>query len=223
MHSVFYRRTFQLATAAILGYALYRILEPLRGVIGWAAVLAFILYPLQERLTRRLKGRRALAAGILTVLTPFFVFVPLSVLGVVFAGQVARMIDYLRGHSLLSYSDAVERLAHVPLIGNAVAWVRENASIGVSEVQGWVSDSAQALLKSAAAMGGNVALGLFGTLVMMTSPGSANSSTPLSGNIPTTRLSIALHRRLKSAPSVKMASLKACSSSPKPFTHCRFC
>ena len=101
MHSLFYRRTFQLVTAAILGYALYRILEPLRGVIGWAAVLAFILYPLQERLTRRLRGRRALAAGILTALTPFFVFVPLSVLGVVFAGQVARMIDYLRGHSLL--------------------------------------------------------------------------------------------------------------------------
>ena len=32
-------------------------------------------------------------------------------------------------------------------------------------MQGWVSDSVQALLKSAAAMGGNVALGLFGTLV----------------------------------------------------------
>ncbi len=165
MHSLFYRRTFQLVTAAILGYVLYRILEPLRGVIGWAAVLAFILYPLQERLTRRLRGRRALAAGILTTLTPFFVFVPLSVLGVVFAGQVARLIDYLRGHSLLSYADAAERLAHVPLIGNAVEWVRENASVSVGEVQGWVSDSVQALLKSAAAMGGNVALGLFGTLV----------------------------------------------------------
>jgi predicted PurR-regulated permease PerM len=165
VHSLFYQRTFQLLTVAILGYALWRILEPLFGVIGWAAVLAFILYPLQVRLTRRLKGRRALAAATLTVLTPFFVFVPLSVLGVVFAGQVARLIEYLRGHAFLSYGDVLERASHVPLIGNAVAWVRDNASVSVSEVQGWMTDSVQALLKSAAAMGGNIALGLFGTLV----------------------------------------------------------
>ena len=53
----------------------------------------------------------------------------------------------------------------MPLIGNAVEWVRENASVSVGAVQGWVSDSVQTLLKSAAAMGGNVALGVFGTLV----------------------------------------------------------
>jgi len=165
MHSAFYTRTFQLVTAAILGYGLYRILEPLFGMLGWAAVLAFILYPLQVRLTQRLKGRRALAAGILTVLTPFFVFVPLSVLGVVFAGQVARMIEYLRSHSLPSYADVVERLAHVPLVGGAVDWVRENAAVSVADVQGWISGGIQTLLKSAAAMGGNVALGVFGTLI----------------------------------------------------------
>jgi predicted PurR-regulated permease PerM len=165
MHSSFYTRAFQLVTAAILGYALYRILEPLFGVLGWAAVLAFTLYPLHERLTRRLKGRAALSAGILTTLTPFFVFVPLSVIGVVFAGQVARLIDYLRGHSLPSYADLMDRLGRLPLLGGAVAWVRENASVSLNEVQDWLTGSVQALLKSAAAMGGNVALGLFGTLV----------------------------------------------------------
>jgi len=165
MHSLFYRRTFQLVTAAVLAYALYRILEPLFGVLGWAAVLAFILYPLHERLARRLKGRKALSAGILTVLTPFFVFAPLSVLGVVFAGQVARMIEYLRNHALLSYADLVERLAQLPLIGQAVAWVRANASVSVEDLQSWTSSGVQTVLKSAASMGGNVALGVFGTLV----------------------------------------------------------
>ena len=165
MHSGFYTRVFQLVTAAILGYALWRILEPLRGMLGWAAVLAFILYPLHERLTRRLKGRKALSAGILTALTPFFVFVPLSVLGVVFAGQVARMVEYLRSHSLLSYEDVVTRLAQLPLVGPWVDYVRENASVSVSDVQGWMSEGVQTVLKSAAAMGGNVAIGVFGTLV----------------------------------------------------------
>jgi predicted PurR-regulated permease PerM len=165
MDSSFYRRSFQVAAAVLLGYLLYRIVSPLRGMLGWAAVLAFILHPLHERLARRLKGRSALSAGILTGLTPFFVLAPLAVLGVVFAGQVARVVEYLRTHTLLSYPELVERLSGYPFIGGAVAWVRENATVSAVQVQGWITESVQALLKSAAATGGNVALGVFGTLI----------------------------------------------------------
>jgi len=111
VESAFYLRSFQLATAAILGYLLFRILDPLSGMLGWAVVLAFILYPLHERLTRRLKGRRALSAGILTALTPFLVLAPLSVLTGAFVGQVTRLIGYLRGQSSLSYPELLERLS----------------------------------------------------------------------------------------------------------------
>src|SRR5579862_3547593 len=165
MHSEFYRRCFQLVTAAVLGYALYKILDPLFTIIAWAAVLAFILYPLHERLMRRLKGRASLSAGVVAALTPFIVFVPLSVLGVVFAGKVAHVLGYLREHASLSYPDLVEWLAHLPLLGGAVAWVRDNASVSAQEVESWVTDGLQGLLKTAATMGGNVALGVFGTVV----------------------------------------------------------
>jgi predicted PurR-regulated permease PerM len=165
MHSTFYRRSFQIATAAILAYALYEILYPLRTMLGWAAVLAFSLHPLNERLTRRLKGRRALSAGVLTVLTPFLVLAPLAMLGVVFAGQVAHLIAYLRNASFPSYTDVLNRLSQLPLVGPAVDWVRDNAAVSAAEVQGWMTDSVQSLLKSAATMGGSVALGIFGTVV----------------------------------------------------------
>ncbi|HXW74886.1 MAG TPA: AI-2E family transporter [Steroidobacteraceae bacterium] len=162
----FYRRCFQLVTAAFLGYALYKVLAPLFGMLGWAAVLAFILHPLHERLTRRLKGRGALSAGILTVLTPFLVLAPLAVLGVVFAGQVAHLLTYLRGQApFVSYTDVLNRLSQYPLIGGIVGWVRENASVSVAQVQGWITESVQTVLKTAATMGGDVALGVFGTLV----------------------------------------------------------
>ena len=165
MHSLFYRRTFQLATAALLAYALYEILSPLRSILGWAAVLAFIIHPLHERLTRRLRGRPALSAGILTALTPFLVLAPLAVLGVVFAGQVARLIQYLRAASLPSATELLDRLAAYPLLGGLIGWIRENAAVSAADAQGWLTDSLQALLKGAAAVGGNVALGFFGTLV----------------------------------------------------------
>src|SRR2546429_8791308 len=97
MTSDFYLRSFQIATAAILGYLLLRVLDPLSGMLGWAAVLAFILHPLHERLTRRFKGRRALSAGILTALTPFLVLAPLSVLAGAFVGPGAAPLQDLRG------------------------------------------------------------------------------------------------------------------------------
>src|SRR5213082_2225782 len=165
MPSEFYRRCFQIATAAILGYLLYRVLSPLSGMLGWAAVLAFILHPLHERLTRRFKGRRALSAGILTALTPFLVLAPLSVLTGAFVGQVTRLIEYLRGHSFLSFPELVERLSAYPLLGGAVGWMRENAVVSAEQLQGWMSGGLQTLLKSAASMGGSVALGAIGTLV----------------------------------------------------------
>jgi len=165
MYSVFYLRCFQIATVAIFAYALYLILSPLRSILGWAAVLAFILYPLHERLTRRLRGRRALSAGIITVLTPFLVLAPLSVLGVVFAGQVARLITYLRSVSFPSYTELLDRFSGYRMSGTAIGWVRENAAVSAADVQTWMTDSVQGLLKSAAAMGGSFALGVFGTLV----------------------------------------------------------
>jgi predicted PurR-regulated permease PerM len=165
MYSSFYRRSFVIATAVIMAYLLLRVLEHLGGALGWAAVLAFMLLPLQESLTRRLKGRGALSAGILTGLTPFFVMAPVGMLAVAFAGQVGILLNFMRGHSaLMSYSELLQRLEGYSIVGSAVHWVRENAPISAEQVQGWLTEGAQSVLKTAAAMGGTVALGVFGTL-----------------------------------------------------------
>src|SRR5262249_17515295 len=57
------------------------------------------------------------------------------------------------------------RLSHYPLIGSSIDWVRANTDISVEQVQTWFSDGLQAVLKSAATVGGNVALGVAGTLI----------------------------------------------------------
>jgi predicted PurR-regulated permease PerM len=78
---------------------------------------------------------------------------------------VTRLIEYLRGHSFLSFPELVERLSGYPLIGGAVGWVRENAVVSAAQLQGWMNDGLQTLLRSAASMGGSVALGAIGTVV----------------------------------------------------------
>ncbi len=165
MYSSFYRRTFVIATIAIMGYLLMRVLDPLVGALGWAAVLAFLLLPLHERLTRKFKGRKALSAGLLTGLTPFFVMAPVALLSIAFAGQVVVLLNYMRGRTLLSYTEVLQRLEGYSVIGSAVHWARENAPVSAEQVQGWLTEGAQSVLKTAASLGGSVALGVFGTLV----------------------------------------------------------
>jgi predicted PurR-regulated permease PerM len=165
MYSSFYRRTFVIATIAIMAYLLIRVLDPLGGALGWAAVLAFLLLPLHERLTRKFKGRRALSAGLLTGLTPFFVMAPVALLSIAFAGQVVTLLNYMRGRSLLSYTEVLQRLEGYSVIGSAVHWARDNAPVSAEQVQGWLTEGAQSVLKTAATLGGSVALGVFGTLI----------------------------------------------------------
>jgi predicted PurR-regulated permease PerM len=164
VYSGFYRRCFLLATVAILAYLLLAVLAPLKGALGWAVVLAFLLHPLHERLSRRLKGRSMLSAGIITGLTPFLVLAPLSVLGVVFAGQVGELMGYLRGHSF-AYPQLLARLESYPLIGNLLRWWSANFPATASQLQGWITGETQSVLRSAATVGGGLALGLFGTVV----------------------------------------------------------
>jgi predicted PurR-regulated permease PerM len=46
-----------------------------------------------------------------------------------------------------------------------VRWMRDTAPVTAEQVKGWVMDGAQAALKSAASMGGSLALGIAGSLV----------------------------------------------------------
>jgi predicted PurR-regulated permease PerM len=164
MYSSFYRRTFLIATLILLGWALLSVLQPLWSTLGWAAVLAFLLNPLHERLTRKLKGRASLSAGILTGLAPFFIMAPVAFVGVVFARQVANILSAMSS-STLTYPDLLQKLASIPVLGRAVQWLRDATPVSAEQVKGWVMDGAQSVLKSAAAAGGNLALGIMGSLI----------------------------------------------------------
>jgi len=165
MYPRFYRRAFLLATVAVLGYLLLQLLEPLWGPIGWAVILSFMLHPLHQWLTRKFKGKAGVAAGTLTALTPFGVIAPLLIFTTIFARQVALLVDYLREQQMTSYPVILARVEQIPLIGRLLAWVRMEVPISAEQVQAWVTNSAQSMLKSAAAVSGSVALGIVGTLV----------------------------------------------------------
>ncbi|MGH8227354.1 MAG: AI-2E family transporter [Steroidobacteraceae bacterium] len=163
-YSAFYRRAFVIASVAILGYALVRILSPFWAALEWAAVLAFLLHPLQLRLTRKLHGRAGVSAGILTGLTPFVVIAPVSFVAVLFARQVGALLAYFRHRSLQPRPTSIWHLEHDPIVGSVVLWIRHHLPISVHQLEAWITAGTQSVLQSAAAVGGTVVIGVAGTL-----------------------------------------------------------
>jgi predicted PurR-regulated permease PerM len=146
-------------------FALYRVLQPFWGALAWSSFLAFLVYPIHARLTQRLRGRSGVSAGILTALVPVFVVAPLAFLGAVFVDQVRALVQMLQRGGLKLDATLLSQLESYPIVGNAVKFIRENVPVTAEQIQGWLIDSAQGVLKGAAAAGGGIVLGAIGSVV----------------------------------------------------------
>jgi len=161
----FYPRVFALGVAILLGYALARIFAPFIGSLTWAAFLAFLMYPLNLKLRRRLRGRAAMAAGILTVLTPVVVLLPLSAISVEFVTQISallfRLEESARQLDIRSWGD----LQQFPWIARANQWLQVHSGISAEQVQAWLVSGTREILQRAASMSGSLFLGALSSLL----------------------------------------------------------
>jgi predicted PurR-regulated permease PerM len=164
MNSTFYRRCFALATIAILGYALIRIVHPFLGALIWGVFLAFLLFPLHRWLTRRLGGRVRTSAALLTAATPIAILVPISLIATTFAAQSAALAERIR--ALVTDPSAIQAssLARYPVVGPVVDWLEERGGVTEERVREWALSSGEVVLKWAAGFGRDFVLGAFSTV-----------------------------------------------------------
>src|SRR5450432_140915 len=166
-HPEFYARVFTLAVAAALGYALFLIFAPFAGAICWAVFLAFLLFPLNARLRRRLRGHPALAAGLLTVLVLLGVLLPFSALSVEFVAQVAALSGQLQAAAARVDVHSMADLQRFPWIDSMDAWLVTNFHVSSQTVQSWLVSGTHAMLEHSASLGGSVFLGTVSSLFGM--------------------------------------------------------
>lgn len=160
-----YTKDFVIVVAALLALALYWMLAPLWGALAWGICLAFLLAPVHRWLTRTLKGRANLSAGIITVLVPLLLAGPLVSLGVAFATQVGDLVTRLQKQPLRFDTSLLAQLERHPLLGSLAEWLRQNLTATTEQLDGWLVSGAQMLLQSLAAKGGNFVLSALGTAV----------------------------------------------------------
>lgn len=163
----FYARIFTLVVAAALGYALFLIFAPFAGPICWAVFLAFLLFPLNARLRRRLGLRSGAAAGLLTVLVLLGVLLPFSALSVEFVAQIAALSAQLQAAAARVDVHSVADLQRFPWIDSMDAWLATHFHVSSQTVQSWLVSGTHAMLEHSASLGGSVFLGTVSSLFGM--------------------------------------------------------
>jgi predicted PurR-regulated permease PerM len=160
----FYPRIFALVVAAALGYALTLIFAPFVGPLAWAAFLAFLLYPLNLRLRRRFSGR-GIAAGVLTVLAPVTILLPLSALSIDFVTQISALLQKLQKSAAALDIKSFSDLQQFPWIARINVWLEAHAGVSAEQIQSWLVSGTREVLQRAATLSGGFFLGALGSLL----------------------------------------------------------
>lgn len=161
----FYSRAFGLATAAVLGAALFRILQPFLGPILWAALLAFLLFPANRWLCRVFRGRRGGAALVLTLAVTVLGLGPVAALGVAFVRQSADLIRWLEEVAARYPGAQAGDLLQVTLLARAFRALGRLTPLAPAQVQGWLVEAGRGLLQTLVSLGGSVFLGALTAVV----------------------------------------------------------
>jgi len=159
----FYTRAFGVVTCAVLAVALYRIVIPFLGPLVWAIFLAFLLNPLHQWLTPRLRNRPELSALLLTLLTLVVLLGPLTALSAAFASQVGYLLRFVQDRLADPAQANVLNFANVPWVSNALAHLDSMFGIDIAQVRDWIEQASNQGLHWLASLGGKVFLGALGT------------------------------------------------------------
>jgi predicted PurR-regulated permease PerM len=110
--------------SALLFLVAIWVLRPIAAPLLWAALVGYLLWPLNERARRLTGGRKSAAALVVSLLALFGLLVPLLVIGASFAQQ---SVDLAHGLSKVQVADEIRR---VPWLSNAIDWAQANSHIG---------------------------------------------------------------------------------------------
>ena len=161
----FYRRGFMVLAVAVLGYALWQVLTPFWSALAWSICLAVLLAPVQDALTRRFGDRPGVAAGLLTALTPFVVFVPIALLGMAFVEQGRSLVYQLQRSPWRIDADTLTRIEEYPVIGPVISRLVALLDLDGAQVSDWVVGFGQSLLRLAANLGSSLVINVLSTTV----------------------------------------------------------
>lgn len=159
--SRFYTRAFALGTIAVLGGLLFRTLTPFVVPIIWATLLAFMLQPLNRRLTVKWPTKPGLRAGLLTSGMVLLVGGPVTLFVFAFLRQASQLLTTFQNEAHDRKLPALQLVLEFKPVQSVLETAKEFTSLSKDQILEQANDAAQAVLQQVASLGGTVVLGAF--------------------------------------------------------------
>ena len=152
----------------VLALLCYSIFSPFLALMAWALILAVTLFPLHQKLARRIGDRQGLSATLLVLAGTVLIVAPTSLLTVLLGDAVHDFIGQVRDNTLKIPAPS-PGVAEWPVVGPKLhdLWTRAHVDLpGVIQgLQPKVSDLSKKALGVVAAIGGSVLLFVFSFVI----------------------------------------------------------
>jgi predicted PurR-regulated permease PerM len=166
------RKLLDVLIRAGLAFALamlcYRIFSPFLSLMVWSVILAVTLYPMHQKLARKLGGKQGLAATLLVLGGVVLIGVPTAFLMVSLGDSLQNLVASVRGGTLKIPAPS-PNVAEWPVIGPRLhdLWSQAHTDLPalVKSRQPQVSDLARKALQVVASIAGAALLFLFSFIV----------------------------------------------------------
>lgn len=163
--SRYYARVFALVTAAVLAFLLFRLLTPFAASLMWAALIAFMLQPLNRKLLKR--GRSpSLSSGLLTALAFFVVVGPMTFFLFAFVRQATDLLTRFQAEAHDRKLPALQVILELGPVQALLDKAGEFTTLTKAQILSAADDAAQSVLQQVAAVGGSVLVGTVNVISM---------------------------------------------------------
>lgn len=146
----------------------YRIFSPFIGLTAWSIILAVTLYPLHQKLARRMGGKQGLAATALVLLGIVLIGVPTALLMGALGDSLQQFVASVRAGTL-KVPEPSPAVATWPIIGRKVhdLWSQAHTDLPalVRSMEPQLRDLARQALQVVASIAGGALLFLFSFIV----------------------------------------------------------
>lgn len=118
----------QMAAIALLVVGCLLVLQPFVTALLCAAIVCFSTWPAYKKIEQVLRGRRSLAALVMTLLLILVIVLPLALIALTLADSVGPLVDRVRDMLVNGLPLPPDWVSGIPLVGNSLdAWWREIA------------------------------------------------------------------------------------------------
>ncbi len=160
----FYAQVFALVSFALLGYFSFRVIQPFLDPLLWSGLLAFLLFPLNERLRRSLHGQKGKAALLLTLAAILVIVIPAVFVTGVFVSQASDLVGRLRAGGVPRLTQLGD-LLKFPVLEKAVQTITQIVPVTVEQIESWTVEGGKRVLQILISMSGSIFAGALGAFI----------------------------------------------------------